>query len=98
MQTVQQLFDLSGKVAIVTGAGSGLGVVFAGALAEAGATVVCADSTWPPRSRQPTASGRRVMRRSRWRWMSPTRRWLTSWWHARSRATSASTSWSTTPV
>ena len=40
--TIQQLFDLTGKVAIVTGAGSGLGVTFAEGLAEAGAKVACA--------------------------------------------------------
>lgn len=42
MRTVQELFDLSGRVAVVTGAGSGLGVTFAHALAEAGADIVCA--------------------------------------------------------
>lgn len=36
-------FDLSGRVAIVTGAGSGVGRASAIALAGAGATVVCAD-------------------------------------------------------
>ena len=38
--TVMDLFRLDGKVAIVTGASSGLGVAFAQALAEAGADVV----------------------------------------------------------
>jgi NAD(P)-dependent dehydrogenase (short-subunit alcohol dehydrogenase family) len=37
--TINELFDLTGKVAIVTGASSGLGVAFAQALAEAGADV-----------------------------------------------------------
>lgn len=41
--TISDLFDLSGKVALVTGAGSGLGKAIAEAMAEAGADVVCAD-------------------------------------------------------
>ncbi|MGC8631863.1 MAG: glucose 1-dehydrogenase [Thermoprotei archaeon] len=43
MKNSVELFDLSGKSAIVTGASSGLGVYFAEALAEAGAdAVICA--------------------------------------------------------
>ena len=38
--TVLDRFRLDGKVAVVTGASSGLGVAFAQALAEAGADVV----------------------------------------------------------
>src|SRR6187200_1014928 len=38
--TVTDMFRLDGKVAIVTGASSGLGVAFAQGLAEAGADVV----------------------------------------------------------
>src|SRR5687768_11723933 len=39
-RSVQQLFDLSGKVAIVTGAAGWLGSAMSRALAEAGATMV----------------------------------------------------------
>ncbi len=42
MTSITRLFDLTGKTAIVTGASSGLGVTFAQALAEQGASVVLA--------------------------------------------------------
>jgi NAD(P)-dependent dehydrogenase (short-subunit alcohol dehydrogenase family) len=41
-QDTSRLFDLNGRVSIVTGASSGLGARFAQVLAGAGATVVCA--------------------------------------------------------
>ncbi len=38
-----KMFDLTGQVALITGGASGLGILFGGALAEAGADVVLAD-------------------------------------------------------
>ena len=42
MSGIEELFGLNGRVAVVTGASSGLGVGFARALAEAGANLVLA--------------------------------------------------------
>src|SRR5690242_10021528 len=41
--SANELFDLTGKVAVITGGAGGIGVVYAEALAEAGAAVVVAD-------------------------------------------------------
>lgn len=41
--SLPEAFSLDGKVALVTGAGSGLGIEFAEAVAEAGGDVACVD-------------------------------------------------------
>lgn len=41
--SLTEIFDLTGKIAVVTGAGGGLGRALSEAMAEAGADVVCAD-------------------------------------------------------
>jgi NAD(P)-dependent dehydrogenase (short-subunit alcohol dehydrogenase family) len=56
-------FRLSGKVAMVTGAGSGLGAAFARALAEAGADVACVDLR-PETAEETAASLRELGRRA----------------------------------
>ena len=41
---ISQLFDLSGKTALVTGASRGLGAKIAQGLAAAGAEIICSSS------------------------------------------------------
>jgi NAD(P)-dependent dehydrogenase (short-subunit alcohol dehydrogenase family) len=43
----KNIFDLSGRVAVVTGGGNGLGRAFCEGLAEFGADVACVDWDWP---------------------------------------------------
>lgn len=51
----KNLFDVSGKVVLITGAGSGLGKGYAHVFAEAGSTVICTDQY--PETAQITADG-----------------------------------------
>jgi len=62
-KTVQQLFDLSGRVAIVTGGSRGLGLEMAEGLAEAGASLMmCArrEQWLAPALQEMTAKGFRA--------------------------------------
>lgn len=61
----QNLLDLTGRTAVVTGASSGLGAVFAHALAGAGANVVVAARRADRLRRWPTASATRAAAPSR---------------------------------
>ena len=54
-ESLKDLFGLSGKIAIVTGAAAGIGLGVAQVLALAGATVVLADRDHPEAERQATA-------------------------------------------
>ena len=42
MSYLENMFSNKGRVALVTGSGTGMGVSFAKALAKSGATVICA--------------------------------------------------------
>lgn len=53
------MFGLTGKTALVTGAGSGIGEAIAGAFAEAGANVVCADILPEAAEKSAAAIGKR---------------------------------------
>src|SRR4051812_1266300 len=63
-QQTQQMFDLGGKVALITGASRGLGQCFGRALARAGADLIVTSrsvAALEPFKREIEAMGRRVL-------------------------------------
>ena len=98
-RSLTELIDLSGKVAIVTGAAQGLGYEVAGRLAEAGAAVVVNDLDGARAGEavaRIVAAGPRGSRRAGGR--RPARRRRRDARRRRSTPTGASTSSSTTPA
>jgi NAD(P)-dependent dehydrogenase (short-subunit alcohol dehydrogenase family) len=64
MSVVDDLFDVRGQVALVTGGASGLGYAFASILADCGAVVVVADWNAERRNRpRPAAAAARGLAR-----------------------------------
>lgn len=62
-KTISQMFDLTGKTALVTGAAMGIGQAVAERLAEAGAAVVLADIN-PEKGKEAAAAIRKLGRRA----------------------------------
>ncbi len=62
------LFDLTGRVAVITGAGRGIGLAIAKGLADHGATVVLAGRSMDQLSAEAQAIGRAEARRLRSKW------------------------------
>ena len=87
------LFDLTGKVAIVTGAGRGLGKTIALGLAQHGADIVAVSRTLPQVEKvaaEITGLGRKAVAMKID--TSRRRRTSTAWWPRRWRRGAASTS------
>ena len=88
------MFDLSGRVALVTGGNGGIGLGFARGLAKAGATRDGGRAQrGEERGRGGGAGRARRAGADRSRWTSPTRRRSAPWSRPRPSASGGSTSW-----
>ena len=98
MAAPNDLFRLDGKTAVVTGASSGLGIVFAQALAAAGASVVVSARRLDRLEQLAADIERAAGRLSPSPATSPARRTSTRWRRGRSTGSAVSTCWWRTPA
>ena len=96
-QCTPKSFDLTGKVALITGASYGIGMAIAKAMAANGATIVFNDIKQELVDKG-LASYAEASRLTATSATSPTRTPSTLWWQRSPRKSATSTFWSTTPV
>ena len=97
-QCTPKSFDLTGKVALITGASYGIGMAIAKAMAANGATIVFNDIKQELVDKGLASYAEPASRHTATSATSPMRMLSMQWWQRSPRKSATSTFWSTTPV